>query len=497
MHLAPYLLIVMSVEAKNKPIVRSRAAITEKKLDKKVQAIAIKTTDKKKEAVKNVSAARNVPRITKEAPSVHKENLRYKRIISSLKNSKKEPTVEKKDKRPIVKLPTKNVAINKPTVKKQVKLPVEKPKKNKMELKKSQTYNMLASLKFGKNAHRAVISDRDSASIITPKLNEKLRKSILSDYRISSQNKSTSDAPAKTEPVANEVKPVVKEIKPVTKQADVMPKGDKSLIDYICEPDGKTYTSDTSGIIVTMTSWPKRIKNVEKTLTTILNNTTLPEKIIVNLSTAEFPGKESNLPNGLVLLAQKNPIIEFHWLKHNTTVWKKIIPTIIRFKNANVICIDDDRLYPKNFIATFNEAASKYPSGPITGANISFHKKFKQHCGHATLDKYTFYRDGLDFITKEVMDLKSSDSVLTIIANRTGHPTQYLGTNYLSLIPQNNNPVDGYSSNGKVSVSAAIKSADTLFDRYLSSQKKEGEKIDVKIYTESYGDFEITYAEIL
>ena len=487
----------MSVDVKNKPIVRSRAAITEKKLDKKVQAIAIKTTDKKKEAVKNVSAERNVPKIIKEAPSVHKENLLYKRIISSLKNSKKEPTIEKKEKRPIVKLPTKKIAINKPTEKKQVKLPVEKPKKNKVELKKSQTFNMLSSLKFGKNAHRAVISVRDSASIITPNLNEKLRKSILSDYRISSQNKTTSDAPAKTEPVANEVKPAVKETKPVAKPADIMPKGGESLINYICEPDGRTYTSDTSGIIVTMTSWPKRIKNVEKTLTTILNNTTLPEKIIVNLSTTEFPGKESSLPNGLVLLAQKNPIIEFHWLKHNTTVWKKIIPTIIRFKNANVICIDDDRLYPKNFIATFKEAASKYPSGPITGANISFHKKFKQHCGHATLDKYAFYRDGLDFITREVMDLKSSDSVLTIIANRTGHPTQYLGTNYLSLIPQNNNPVDGYSSNGKVSVSTAIKSADTLFDRYLSSQKKEEEKIDVKIYTESYGDFEITYAEIL
>jgi hypothetical protein len=350
---------------------------------------------------------------------------------------------------------------------------------------------MLTSLKFGKNAHRAVINDRDSASIVSPKLDEKFKRSILSDHRVP-LNKPVQQEPVKIENNLTVAKPAKSVVTP-------LPKNGKSLINFICEPDGNTYTSDTSGIIVTMTSWTKRIKNVEKTLKTILENTILPEKIIVNLSTEEFPGKESNLPSGLILLAQKNPIIEFHWLKHNTTVWKKIIPTIVRFKNANVICIDDDRLYPKTFIATFKTAASKYPSGPITGANVSFYKKFKQHCGHATLDKYTFYKDGLNFITKEVMDLKSSDSVLTVIANRTGHQTQYLGTNYLSLIPQNNNPVDGYSSNGKVSVSSSIKEADALFDQYLSSMTnkvKEEEKIDVKVYTENYDEFEITYAEI-
>jgi hypothetical protein len=487
----------MSLTALNKPVTRSRKLISEKKTSKKAEMPKKNTTAVKKK--ENPKATQNPKPVVNKPTEKASKAFGNKRLLKGIKLSKPVIKEEIKQKSPVVILPKKVVNTEQPkkdaikigssTIIEKTKVPNDEQQKTKDEkIKKKSEPIILNKMKFGQNAHRAIIQDRDTAVIIAPRLNEKIRKATLAEHGIDSSSKGTN----------------VKAISPTVNNAIKLPAKEtiavwtnKSMIDFICEPDGDTYTGDTSGIIITMTSWPKRIKNVEKTLKTILENSVLPEKIIVNLSTEEFPGKESNLPSGLILLAQKNPMIEFHWLKHNTTVWKKIIPTIIRFKNANVICIDDDRLYPKNFIATFKEAASKYPSGPITGANISFHKKFKQHCGHATLDKYAFYKDGLDFITREVMDLKSSDSVLTIIANRTGHPTQYLGTNYLSLIPQNNNPVDGYSSNGKVSVSASIKSADTLFDRYLSSQKKEEGKIDVKIYTESYGDFEITYAEIL
>jgi len=438
-------------------------AIIEKKLDKKVQAVAVSSAEKKKDPPKiTVKAKAEQVKGSKQNIQYGEKTL-YKQALSALKN-KKEPVKEEKEKKPVIKLPINRViksnveAKNKP----KVKLPVSKPKENKKEIKKNIKPKMVNNLKFGKNAHRAVITDRDSALIVSPKLNEKQKSSILSDYRVQRKADAAPKAPV-----------VVNTSKPAVQAASVMPTNGKSVIDFICEPDCNSYTSDTNGIIVTMTSWPKRIKNVEKTLRTILDNSTLPEKIIVNLSTEEFPGKETNLPNELVLLAKKNPIIEFHWLKHNTTVWKKIIPTLIRFKNANVICIDDDRLYPKDFIATFKSAANKYPSGPITGANISFHKKFKQHCGHASLDKYIFYKDGLDFITKEVMDLRSSDSVFTIIANMTGHATQYLGVNYLTLIPQKNNPVFGYSSGSKISVTSAIRTADSLFSQYLNKNKSE------------------------
>lgn len=355
----------------------------------------------------------------------------------------------------------------------------KKDTKQAKEITNKQSLKMLNNSKFGQNAHRAIIKDRDTAAVVTPKVSDKIMESILSDYRIPVRNVNTSvkkkEAPAKRVPIS------------------VVPNNGKSLIDFICEADGDSYISDTNGIIVTMTSWVKRINNVEKTLKTILGNTEMPEKIIINLTTEEFPNKENSLPSGLVNLANMNSIIEFHWLKHNTTVWKKIIPTLIRFKNANIICIDDDRLYPKDFIATFKNALSKYPSGPITGANISFYKKYKQHCGHATLDKYAFYKDGLDFITKEVMDLKSSDSVLTVIANRTGHPTQYLGVNYLSKIPQNNNPVAGYSSNEKISVSSAIKKADSIYDSY-TNKTNGNKKVTINALITTYNRIKETKA---
>lgn len=323
---------------------------------------------------------------------------------------------------------------------------------------------------FAQNAHRAIIRSRDEAQVLSPKISSGARRALLSGHDLSLTDSKRSSKKIEAVKQLPETKNVI--------DTELAKSGyyKDSVIQYICEPDGDNSTSETTGIIVTMTSWTKRINNVEKTLLTILNNTVKPEKIILNLATEEFENKEKDLPSGLLTLVRKNPIIEIHWLKHNTSVWKKIIPTLIRFKNANVICIDDDRLYPSDFIATFKAAADKYPTGPVSGANIAFYKGMKQHCGHATLDKYIFYKDGLDFITREVMDMKSSDSILTVIANKTNHKITYLGKNYLTLIPQKNNPVAGYSVGNGIRVSSVLRKADSMFDSYIKNKDAKTEE---------------------
>ena len=52
-----------------------------------------------------------------------------------------------------------------------------------------------------------------------------------------------------------------------------------------------------------------------------------PTKIILNLAEEEFPNKENDLPKDLVVEAKNNPLFEIYWIKENTTVWKKILPT--------------------------------------------------------------------------------------------------------------------------------------------------------------------------
>ena len=55
-------------------------------------------------------------------------------------------------------------------------------------------------------------------------------------------------------------------------------------------------------VIVSMTSWTKRIGNVSHVVYSLLKQTVKPDSIEVNLSTEEFPNKEKDLPEDLVAM---------------------------------------------------------------------------------------------------------------------------------------------------------------------------------------------------
>ena len=102
-------------------------------------------------------------------------------------------------------------------------------------------------------------------------------------------------------------------------------------------------------IILTMTSWKERILDCYKSIEILLTNSLPPNKLILNLAEEEFPNKNLDLPyNLLSLLRYKN--FEIFWVKENNNVFKKLIPTINRYKNDLIITVDDDIIYPNNFI---------------------------------------------------------------------------------------------------------------------------------------------------
>ena len=119
----------------------------------------------------------------------------------------------------------------------------------------------------------------------------------------------------------------------------------------------------TDRIIISFTSWKKRIDRVCHSIDLMLSQTIKPDKIILNLSSDEFPKKEQELPK--CVLDKINDIFEIFWIKENVKVYKKIIPSLIRFPNDVVIAIDDDIEYPKDYVETlYNEypdIADRFP----------------------------------------------------------------------------------------------------------------------------------------
>ena len=160
-------------------------------------------------------------------------------------------------------------------------------------------------------------------------------------------------------------------------------------------------------IIITMTSWTKRIKNVPKVVFSILSNTITPDSIELNLSTDEFINKEKDLPEELILLNQ-NGIININWVKENTGVFKKLIPTLQKYKNEDyyLISCDDDWLYNKDFIQILLTRLNE-------GCWYSL-QNAKQVIGNSTIYRsIIFDSDFWEVITDELISIGISDYYIT------------------------------------------------------------------------------------
>ena len=112
-------------------------------------------------------------------------------------------------------------------------------------------------------------------------------------------------------------------------------------------------------IIISMTSWKKRINKAHKSIEILINNSYKPDKVILNLAIEEFPKKNLELPQSILKLL-KSEIFEIFWVNKNNNVFKKLIPTINRYKNDLIITIDDDFIYPFDLIENILKNYIKY-----------------------------------------------------------------------------------------------------------------------------------------
>ena len=201
-------------------------------------------------------------------------------------------------------------------------------------------------------------------------------------------------------------------------------------------------------IVVSLTTWKGRIDTLPLVLESIVNQTLKPWKIVVNLSKQEFASVKE-IPKNIRTYMKKHGI-EVNWVKDDTKVYKKIIPTLLKYKNDLILSIDDDFIYPKNMIVDFYRKYMEYPNNPISGNRVN---KFGMdcHCGCSSLVQYKFYNIFIEDYTRYYENCKSSDIVYTYIANVNGY--SYIRTDGIYFNNMENIPSQtAYSlNNGKYS----------------------------------------------
>ena len=165
-------------------------------------------------------------------------------------------------------------------------------------------------------------------------------------------------------------------------------------------------------IIVTLTSWTKRINNVKVVVESIMNNTLQPNRVYLNLSKTEFDGVE--LPKDLVDYFNSDDRLIINWVSGpNTKAMKKIFP-ILDYLNDDDIIIDadDDILFPKDLIESrikdFNDYGCVYSISSNTHTSVGFDRRMKVVSATSLFQK-KMLNHWKQFVTKEILETNNDD----------------------------------------------------------------------------------------
>lgn len=155
---------------------------------------------------------------------------------------------------------------------------------------------------------------------------------------------------------------------------------------------------DNKKIIVSMTSWEKRIGNVATVVKSLINQKLEPDVIQLNLSEEEFPGKEKCLPGDLIsILNDKKLHIE--WVKGNDKAFKKIIPTLKKYYGEDyyLLSVDDDWVYRSDYVGMMVDYIEQYKSD-------SFCLSTAKIIGNRTIYKSSVFKEDFwEKLTDEVI----------------------------------------------------------------------------------------------
>lgn len=110
-------------------------------------------------------------------------------------------------------------------------------------------------------------------------------------------------------------------------------------------------------VIVTLTSYPKRIKGVSKVLDSIMTQTYKPNAVILYLSDEQFLGR--SLPVDLSIYYSRG--LKIHWCQGDMKSHKKYLYALKEFPNDYIITVDDDYYYDKYMIEELIQYVDKFP----------------------------------------------------------------------------------------------------------------------------------------
>ncbi|MBD5521756.1 MAG: hypothetical protein HDR03_11175 [Lachnospiraceae bacterium] len=142
-------------------------------------------------------------------------------------------------------------------------------------------------------------------------------------------------------------------------------------------------------VIVSFTSYPKRIEMVHKVVESLLEQTIRADAILLYLSLDEFPNAESDLPELLIEMNGKHGF-RIIWVKGNLKSHKKYYYALQEYRDDVIITVDDDTIYARSMIEDLMKGFECFP-GAVSARSVRM--IFRQETGLEEYVKWDRYPD--------------------------------------------------------------------------------------------------------
>lgn len=161
-------------------------------------------------------------------------------------------------------------------------------------------------------------------------------------------------------------------------------------------------------IIVSLTSYPKRISTTATALERIFAQTLKPDKIVLWLSKENFPLQEAEIPLELLQLRERG--LEIEWCDGDIKSYKKLIPALQKYSKDIVITVDDDLVYELDMIEKLYHSYQKYPKAIST---MRTHKIVLEENGEVALYS-NWVKDCSEYILEPRLELFATTGAGTL-----------------------------------------------------------------------------------
>ncbi|WHY71991.1 hypothetical protein [Fictibacillus enclensis] len=116
-------------------------------------------------------------------------------------------------------------------------------------------------------------------------------------------------------------------------------------------------------IIISLTTFPSRIKKVWVCIESLLRQSEKPDMVILWLAKPQFPNGEKDLPKQLLLLKKRGLNIRF--TEDDMRSHKKYYYVMKEYQDEIIITVDDDTFYPENLVGNLLKKSCENPNSII------------------------------------------------------------------------------------------------------------------------------------